>query len=39
MSNEQVAPETKGVTVKVLARLTLPARSRAWQGASFECAW
>ena len=39
MSNEQVAPETKGVTVKLLATVDLGLRSRAWQGANFECVW
>jgi hypothetical protein len=39
MSNEQVAPETKGVTVKSLATVDLALRSRGWQGANFECAW
>ena len=39
MSNKQVAPETKGVTVKLLIWLTLALRSRAWQGANFECVW
>jgi hypothetical protein len=39
MSNEQAAPETKGVTAEYLQRLTLTLRSRAWQGANFECVW
>ncbi len=38
MSSEQVPPETKGVTVELLQRLTLALRSRAWQGGIFECA-
>jgi hypothetical protein len=36
MSNGQMAPETKGVTVKLLSTVDLG--PRAWQGASFECA-
>ena len=39
MSDEQVAPETKGVAVKLLATVDLAVRSSAWQGASFECVW
>ncbi len=39
MRDGQVAPETKGVAVKLLASVDLGPRSRAWQGARFECVW
>jgi len=39
MRNEQVAPETKGVTTKLLAALDLGPEIEAWQGANFECEW
>jgi hypothetical protein len=39
MSNEQAAPETKVLRRSYLQRLTLALRSRAWQGANFECVW
>ena len=39
MSNEQMAPETKGVTVKLLEVVDLGPEIEAWQGASFECVW
>ena len=39
MSNEPVAPETRGVAVEVLATVDLARRSRAWKGDSFACAW
>src|ERR1039458_10540539 len=37
MSNEEAAPETKGVRQSYLQRLTLALRSRAWRGVNFEC--
>ena len=39
MSDEQVAPETRGVAVELLATVDLAPRSRAWKGASFGCEW
>jgi len=40
MSNEQGAPETKGVMAELLATVDLgPRRSREWRGANFVCAW
>jgi len=39
MSDERVAPETKGVTVKLLATVDLGPEIEAWQGANFECVW
>ena len=35
MRNEQAAPETKGVTVKLLAALDLGPESKTWQGAKY----
>ena len=39
MSNEQVTPETQGVTAELLAAVDLVLRSRAWRDADFECVW
>ena len=39
MSDEQVAPGTKGVAVTVLATVDLADEIMAWPGGSFECAW
>src|ERR1039458_4635761 len=39
MSNEEAAPETKGVRQSYLQRLTLALRSRAWRGVNFECVY
>jgi len=37
--DDQVAPETKGVTVELLALVDLASEIEAWPGASFECDW
>jgi hypothetical protein len=39
MVNEQVEPQTKGVAVELLARLTSVPRSQGWRGTSFACEW
>lgn len=39
MSNEQVAPETKGVAVQVLATIDLGPEIEGWPGANSECVW
>jgi hypothetical protein len=39
MSNAQAAPETKGVTAELLARVDLGPEIEGWQGANFECVW
>lgn len=39
MSNERLAPETKGVTVKLLATVVLGPRLTAWQDGNFACVW
>jgi hypothetical protein len=39
MSNQQVAHETKGVTVNLLTTVDLGPEIEGRQGASFECAW
>jgi hypothetical protein len=39
MSKEQVAPETRGVAVELLATVDLGPGCRAWKGASFACEW
>lgn len=35
MSNDQTAPETRGVAVEALATVDLAPRSTAWRGAGF----
>ena len=39
MSDEQAAPETKGVTTELLATVDLGPEIEAWRGGSSECAW
>jgi hypothetical protein len=39
MRNEQTAPETKGVTVKLLAALDLGLEIEGMAGRQFECVW
>jgi hypothetical protein len=39
MTNEQVAPETKGVAVELLATVVSAQRPSAWKAASVICAW
>ena len=39
MSNEQAAPETKGVGVELLATVDLGPEIEGMAGANFECVW
>jgi hypothetical protein len=39
MSDEPVAPETKGVTAELLAKVDLGPDIEGMAGANFECEW